>query len=196
MKIVSATIATAISLLSCGIDKESKLNLERSREMNKEISDFYSLSAETINGEWFNFSELKGKRVLIVNTASKCGYTKQYEDLQALYDKYGGEDFEIIAFPSNDFGAQEPGSNEEIMEFCKKNYGVSFRVMAKAPVTGKNKQAVYQWLTEKEYNGVQDSKVSWNFNKFLVDEHGTWVAHYASKVKPMGEELTAFAEGK
>lgn len=188
-------MAVAMSLISCGIDEHSAANLQNAREMNQEVSDFYSLKAETIEGETFDFASLRGKRVLIVNTASKCGYTPQYEGLEALFKKYGGENFTVIGFPSNDFGMQEPGTNEDIQEFCQKNYGVSFQLMAKAPVKDKNKQPVYEWLTSKALNGVDDAKVSWNFNKFLVDENGKWVAHYGSGTEPMSEEIVSFASG-
>lgn len=195
MKILATTLAAALIFLSCGIDEHSATNLEKARKMNQSVNSFYDLKAETIDGQEFDFSTLKGKRVLIVNTASKCGYTPQYEDLQALHQKYAGEDFTIIGFPSNDFGSQEPGSNEDIQAFCQKNYGVTFMMMAKAPVTGKNQQPVYQWLSKKEMNGVEDAKVSWNFNKFLVDEKGTWVAHFGSGTNPMDEEITDFVAG-
>jgi len=163
----------------------------------EEANSFYDFKTETLMGEEFFFSNLKGKRVLVVNTASKCGYTPQYEQLQELYDTYGSEDFMVIGFPSNDFLKQEPGTNEEIAEFCKKNFGVTFPMMAKTPVKeGDHQHPVYAWLTHKDLNGVEDAKVSWNFNKFLIDENGKWVAHYSSKTSPMGEEIVSFAKGK
>lgn len=157
--------------------------------------DFHNFTTETLTGETFSFKSLKGKRVLVVNTASECGYTPQYEQLQELYENYGGEDFVVIGFPSNDFGGQEPGSNEEIKVFCEKNYGVSFPMMAKTPVKGEGQHPVYQWLTSKEMNGVADAEVSWNFNKFLIDEQGKWVAHYPSSVGPLDKKILDFAEG-
>lgn len=157
---------------------------------------FHDFSTETLNGGTFNFKDLSGKRVLIVNTASECGYTPQYEQLQELYDEYGGEDFTIIGFPSNDFGNQEPGSNEEIAAFCKKNFGVSFPMMAKTPVTGEDKHAVYQWLTDKERNGRKSVEVQWNFNKFLISAEGEWVAYYPSSTSPLDEKIIDFAAGK
>jgi glutathione peroxidase len=195
MKLIAISIVAAISIISCGIDEHSATNLQKAREMNQAVGNFHEFKTETIDGEIFDFSNLKGKRVLIVNTASKCGYTPQYEDLQALYEKYGGDKFTIIGFPSNDFGGQEPGTNEDIKSFCQKNYGVSFMLMAKAPVKGKDKQPVYQWLTDKNLNGVDNASVSWNFNKFLVDENGKWVAHFGSGTNPMDEEITSFASG-
>ncbi|WP_417603453.1 glutathione peroxidase [Owenweeksia hongkongensis] len=156
---------------------------------------FYDFKTKTLMGEEFDFSNLKGKRVLIVNTASECGFTPQYEQLQELYKEFGGEKFTVIGFPSNDFGKQEPGSNEEIATFCEKNYGVTFPMMDKTPVKGDDQHEVYSWLTHKDQNGVDDAKVSWNFNKFLVDENGKWVAHYGSKTSPLDEEIVNFAEG-
>ena len=161
-----------------------------------EATSFYDLTATTIDGDTYAFSELKGKRVLIVNTASKCGYTPQYEGLQELHNAYGGEDFIILGFPSNDFGFQEPGSEEKIADFCEKNYGVTFQMMSKVKTSAKGGHPVYQWLCNASQNGVSDAKVSWNFNKFLIDESGRWTAHHASRVEPMSAEITSFARGK
>jgi glutathione peroxidase len=161
-----------------------------------EATSFYDLTATTIDGDTYAFSELKGKLVLIVNTASKCGYTPQYEGLQELHNAYGGEDFIILGFPSNDFGFQEPGSEEKIADFCEKNYGVTFQMMSKVKTSAKGGHPVYQWLCNASQNGVSDAKVSWNFNKFLIDENGRWTAHHASRVEPMSGEITSFARGK
>ena len=160
------------------------------------LKSVYEYKMETLDGELYDFAQLKGKRVLFVNTASKCGFTYQYEELQKLYEQYKDKDFMVIGFPSNNFGFQEPGSDEKIANFCQKNYGVSFPLMTKSSVKGKNKNALYKWLTSKEQNGVEDAKVSWNFNKFLVDENGKWVAHYGSKTSPLSDEIIAFAERK
>jgi glutathione peroxidase len=161
-----------------------------------EATSFYDLTATTIDGDTYAFSELKGKRVLIVNTASKCGYTPQYEGLQELHNAYGGEDFIILGFPSNDFGFQEPGSEEKIADFCEKNYGVTFQMMSKVKTSAKEGHSVYQWLCNASQNGVSDAKVSWNFNKFLIDENGRWTAHHASRIEPMSAEITSFTRGK
>src|SRR5210317_458428 len=161
-----------------------------------EATSFYDLTATTIDGDTYAFSELKGKRVLIVNTASKCGYTPQYEGLQELHNAYGGDDFIILGFPSNDFGFQEPGSEEKIADFCEKNYGVTFQMMSKVKTSAKGGHSVYQWLCNASQNGVSDAKVSWNFNKFLIDENGRWTAHHASRIEPMSAEITSFARGK
>ncbi len=158
----------------------------------KNLHDYHS---ETLEGERFDFASLKGKRVLIVNTASECGYTPQYKQLQELYSEMGGKKFTIIGFPSNDFGGQEPGSNQDIKAFCEKNYGVTFPMMAKTPVKGKDQHPIYKWLTHKDLNGKKDVSVQWNFNKFLIDENGQWVAYYPSNVSPLDEKIIAFAEG-
>lgn len=195
MSVVSLTLLACNGIAqseTAAIHSESN-NIENSQTEMKTLHDF---TAKTLAGEDFDFSTLKGKRVLIVNTASECGYTPQYKQLQELYETYGGEDFIIIGFPSNDFGGQEPGSNEEIAAFCEKNFGVTFPMMDKIPVKGKDQHPVYAWLTQKEQNGVDDAKVRWNFNKFLIDENGHWVAYHPSGTDPLDEEIVAFAKGK
>lgn len=158
--------------------------------------DFYSLNATTLDGQPFAFSSLKGKRVLIVNTASRCGYTPQYKDLQALHEQHGGEGFAILGFPCNQFGRQEPGTASEITEFCSANYGVTFQMMDKVDVRGDEQHPVYSWLCNADQNGVGDHSVGWNFHKFLVDENGQLVASLKSGAKPLGEEIVAFASGR
>lgn len=151
---------------------------------------FYDLSAETIDGETFDFSELRGSKVMIVNTASKCGFTYQYSELQELYKKYEDKGFVLIAFPANNFANQEPGSNEEIKEFCSSKYSVSFPMMSKISVKGDDVHPVYQWLTQKSKNGVGDSEVMWNFQKYLIDENGKLVRVASTKESPLSEEIT------
>lgn len=138
-------------------------------------SSFYALKATTIDGETFSFEQLKGKKVMIVNTASKCGYTKQYADLEKLYKKYAAKGFVILGFPANDFLWQEPGSNADIKQFCTSNYEVTFQMMSKITVKGKDKDPVYKWLTDKSLNNFMDSSVKWNFQKYLIDEKGRLV---------------------
>lgn len=145
---------------------------------------FYDLKATTIDGGAFDFATLKGKKVLIVNTASKCGLTPQFADLEALHKKYGSDKFVIIGFPSNDFLSQDPGTNAEIYEFCTKNYGVSFQMMEKVVVKGDKMHPVYQWLTQKSKNGVMDSKIGWNFQKYLIDEKGSLVEKLTRATNP------------
>lgn len=153
---------------------------------------FYDFKVKDIEGKDFDLASLKGKKVLVVNTASKCGLTPQYEQLQELYEKYGSENFTIIGFPANNFMKQEPGTNEEIAEFCSKNYGVTFQMMEKISVKGDDMHPLYQWLTQKSKNGVLDSEVGWNFQKYLIDEKGNLVKMVAPKVKPNDEEIVAW----
>lgn len=155
---------------------------------------FHDLSATTITGETLDFSVFKGKKILVVNTASKCGFTKQYEGLEEVYKKYGDENFTIIGFPANNFMSQEPGTDEEIKEFCELNYGVSFQMMSKVSVKGKDMHPVYQWLTQKDKNGIEDSKVSWNFQKYIIDEKGRYVGYYSPKTEPDDERIIKWIE--
>jgi len=147
-------------------------------------SDFYNFRVKTIEGEIFDFSQLKGKKVMIVNTASKCGFTPQYEQLQDIYRKYGGDDFIILGFPANNFMNQEPGTAEEISNFCQVNYGVTFPIMEKISVKGDDQHPLYQWLTNKKLNGVLDSKVKWNFQKYLISPEGKIEKVVPPKTKP------------
>lgn len=135
-------------------------------------STIYQFTVKDINGNSFPLSQLKGKKVMIVNTASKCGLTPQYKQLQELYTMYKDSNFVIIGFPSNDFMGQEPGSNEEIESFCQLNYGVTFPMMEKITVKDKEIHPLYSFLTEKSKNGLEDSKVKWNFQKYLINENG------------------------
>lgn len=157
---------------------------------------FYDLKTKTIDGKDFNFADLKGKKVMVVNTASKCGYTPQYEDLEKLYQTYKDKNFVIIGFPANNFGHQEPGTNTEIKEFCTKNYGVSFQMMEKISVKGDDMDVIYKWLTEKTLNNKMDSSVKWNFQKYLIDEKGNLVDVAYSKTKPMDDVIVNWINGK
>jgi len=156
----------------------------------------HSFNVKTIDGEDFDLGSLKGKKVMVVNTASKCGLTPQYEDLQKLYAKYGGDNFTIIGFPANNFLSQEPGSNKEIKQFCTAEFGVTFPMMEKISVKGDDMAPVYRWLTEKSENGVLDSEVKWNFQKYLIDENGKLVKMISSREKPDSEEIINWIEGK
>lgn len=155
----------------------------------KTLHDFTAL---TIEGEELDLSTFKGKKVLIVNTASECGLTPQYEMLQELHNEYVGDNFAIIGFPSNDFGGQEPGSDKEIAAFCQKNYGVTFQMMSKVKVKGDGIHPVYKWLTSKAENGVSDYEVKWNFHKFLVDADGKLVKAVDPQTLPVDEEITSW----
>jgi len=154
-----------------------------------EQKSIYDFKVDGLEGGTIDFSKYKGKKILIVNTASKCGYTPQYNNLEKLYNSYKDK-LVIVGFPANNFGSQEPGSNTEIQEFCKKNYGVSFPMAAKISVKGDDMAPLYKWLTTKSENGVMDAEVKWNFNKFLIDENGKLIAYFPSKVDPMSEEIT------
>jgi glutathione peroxidase len=153
------------------------------------ITSIYDFKVEGLEGGTINLEKYKGKKMLIVNTASKCGYTPQYKDLEALYEKYKDK-LVIIGFPANNFNAQEPGTNSEIKEFCSKNYGVSFPMSAKISVKGDDIDPLFKYLSdEAAAMGVKDP-VKWNFTKFLVDEQGKLIAVFPSKVNPMSEEIT------
>ena len=158
-------------------------------------TSLHDFTVETIDGESFDLSQLEGKKVLVVNTASKCGLTPQYEGLQELYETYKDEGFVVIGFPANNFLNQEPGSNADIKEFCTSSYGVSFPMMAKISVKGKDMHPLYQWLTQKEKNGKEDAPVKWNFQKFMIDENGQWVDVARPKVKPDAAQITDWIAG-
>ena len=155
---------------------------------------FYDFTVKTIDGKDFPLSSLKGKKVLVVNVASKCGLTPQYAQLEKLYEKYKDKDFVIIGFPANNFMEQESGSNEEIAQFCSLNYGVTFPMMAKISVKGKEIAPLYQWLTEKKLNGKEDASVQWNFQKFMIDENGNWVGFASPKESPFSEKIVTWTE--
>lgn len=156
---------------------------------------FHDFTVKDIDGKDFSLAGLKGKKVLVVNTASKCGYTPQYEDLQKLYEQYGGDKFTIIGFPANNFMKQEPGTNEEIREFCTVNYGVTFPMMEKISVKGDDIHPLYKWLTEKSENGVLDAPVKWNFQKFMIDENGRLIDFAAPADKPFSEKIVNWITG-
>lgn len=165
-----------------------------SLNQNKKMEEktIYQYKVLDIKGKEFDFETLRGKKILIVNTASKCGYTPQYADLQSLHEKYKDKNFVIIGFPSNDFGEQEPGNNKEIATFCQSNYGVTFPIMDKISVTGEKMNPLYQFLTDKTKNGVQSSEVEWNFQKYLINEKGYLEKVLMSKVKPLDNEIIEF----
>ena len=153
-------------------------------------STIYDFKVEDINGKIFDFATLKGKKILIVNTASKCGLTPQYKDLQLIYEKYSAKNFIIIGFPANNFGKQEPGTETEIAQFCTKNYGVTFPMMSKISVKGTDMHEIYQYLTKKSKNGLQDSDVEWNFQKYLINEHGFLDKVISPRVLVTDDEVT------
>lgn len=156
----------------------------------------YDFKVTDIEGNEFDFSALKGKKIMIVNTASKCGLTPQYKQLQEVYEKYEKEGLVIVGFPANNFMGQEPGSEDEIASFCEKNYGVSFPMMAKISVKGKDMHPIYQYLTDKKMNKLQDSEVAWNFQKYLINEKGELEKVISPRTKPDDQEIISWIEGK
>jgi len=154
------------------------------------INSIYDIAITSLEGKTIDLNDFKGKKILFVNVASKCGFTSQYKNLQKLHDTYG-EKVEIIGIPCNQFGSQEPGSAAEIKEFCTKNYGVSFLMSEKSQVKGANQHPLYKWLTNKSENGIKDSNVSWNFQKYLVDENGKLMQVFKSGVSPMDASITS-----
>ncbi len=158
-------------------------------QQKKGTMNLHQFTVETLEGEKFDMSTLKGKKVLVVNTASKCGLTPQYKDLQRLYETYGGDNFVIVGFPANNFMRQEPGTNEEIADFCERNYGVTFPMMSKISVKGKDQHEVYQFLTQEEKNGLSDNKVDWNFQKYLVNENGELEKVISPRTSPLDKEI-------
>jgi len=160
-----------------------------------QTSGFYDFKVKTLEGKDFDFSSLKGKKVMIVNTASKCGNTPQYKDLEELYEKYQGN-LVIIGFPANNFASQEPGTAQEIRKFCTENYGVTFPMMEKISVKGDDMAPLYKWLTSKDKNGVMDSNVKWNFQKYLIDENGKLIEVIDPKEKPTSDKVLAWISSK
>lgn len=152
----------------------------------KSLHDF---KVEDLSGNSFDFSTLKGKKVIVVNTASKCGLTPQYKELEALYQEHKSQGLVVIGFPANDFASQEPGTNEEIAAFCELNYGVTFPMMAKVSVKGKQMHPIYEFLTQKSQNGYADSEVAWNFQKYLIDETGKLVKVVSPRTPPTDPEI-------
>jgi glutathione peroxidase len=166
-----------------------------SAEVFSQNSGFYDFKVKTLEGANFDFSSLKGKKVMVVNTASKCGFTPQYKELEEVYLKYK-DNLVIIGFPANNFAHQEPGTASEIRKFCTENYGVTFPMMEKISVTGSDMAPVYKWLTSKNENGVMDSEVKWNFQKYLIDENGKLVDVVYSKDKPTSDKIISWISSK
>lgn len=168
-----------------------------SQNINKEnLKSLHDFKAELINGDILDFSEFKGKKVIIVNTASSCGLTPQYKGLESIYQDYKDSGFEIVAFPANNFANQESGSNEEIQNFCSNNYDITFTLMAKIDVKGENIHPIYKWLTSKELNGKMNSSVKWNFQKYLIDEDGNLITYYYPYTSPTSKKITNWISSK
>jgi glutathione peroxidase len=180
-----------ISLLCCSIFLLSFQNQAQTVHLNSNKNEMiaskqtiYQFKVEDLSGNVFDFSTLKGKKVMIVNTASKCGLTPQYKDLEAIYKEYKDKGFVVVGFPANNFASQEPGTNEEIATFCQLNYGVTFPMMDKVSVKGDDMCSIYQFLTQKSKNGLQDSTVEWNFQKYLINENGELYKVLSPRILP------------
>ncbi|MBU2018447.1 MAG: glutathione peroxidase [Bacteroidetes bacterium] len=156
-------------------------------------NSIHSFKVTDIEGNTFDFSSLKGKKIMIVNTASECGLTPQYKQLEEVYSKYNDR-LVIVGFPANNFGAQEPGSDKEISSFCEKNYGVSFPMMSKISVKGEDQCELYKFLTTKSLNGVSDSEVQWNFQKYLIDEKGQLIKVVSPRELPNSASIIDWLE--
>jgi glutathione peroxidase len=183
---------SVLCLFAC-MPNESKQSMSENTlpSMKKSIHEFI---VTDINGQSFDFSTLKGKKIMVVNTASKCGLTPQYKGLEALYNTYKDKNFVIIGFPANDFMAQEPGTNEEIATFCSKNYGVSFPMMSKISVKGKDMHPIYRFLTSLNENGLEDNQVKWNFQKYLLNEEGFLEKIIPPSTEPDDEQIIRWIE--
>jgi glutathione peroxidase len=201
---MKSTIAVTLSAFFIGISVFSqKMNVKKGDEKKviitrsdskketkmEDLQSIYQFKVKDLSGKEFDFASLKGKKILVVNTASKCGYTPQYKDLELIYEKYKANNFVIVGFPANNFGSQEPGTDSEIGVFCSKNYGVTFPMMSKISVKGDDMAKIYQFLTQKSMNGLQDSKVEWNFQKYLINEKGHLEKVLLSKVSPLDSEV-------
>lgn len=168
----------------------------QSMNTDEQIETIYQYKVTDLYGKEFDFASLKGKKILVVNTASECGLTPQYKDLESIYEKYKDKDFVIVGFPANNFGSQEPGSNEEIAKFCEMNYGVTFPMMSKISVKGEDKADIYKFLTQKSKNGLQDSQVEWNFQKYLISEQGKLIKVLSPRVLPTDPVIIDWVNGK
>jgi glutathione peroxidase len=187
---------TALSLIGC-MNNNAQNNNTASAEIAKpmEKQSIYQFKVTDLSGEEFDFASLKGKKILVVNTASKCGLTPQYEGLQALYDQYQAQGFVVVGFPANNFMSQEPGTSAEIATFCQKNYGVTFPMMGKISVKGDDMAPIYQFLTQRSKNGVEDSEVGWNFQKYLIDENGFLAKVVGPQTSPTDPEIVNWIKG-
>ena len=178
-----ASLITSIVLSIFFIKETNSTKMDKTQQ-----ASLYDISINSITGEPINFKDFKGKKILFVNTASECGFTGQYEDLEKLYKTYKDK-LVVIGVPCNQFGGQEPGTLSEIKSFCQVNYGVTFLMTEKVDVKGDNQHPLYAWLTDKKLNGVKSSSVKWNFQKYLIDENGNYIDFYYSITKPMSSKI-------
>ncbi len=194
MKTLSIFLVAVFGLISCQNNAQVKIQSNTAKNSTMKAEDIYQFKVTDLYGEAFDMQDLKGKKVMIVNTASKCGLTPQYKDLETIYEKYKDKNFVIVGFPANNFGNQEPGTNEEIGAFCEKNYGVTFPMMDKISVKGDDMHDLYKFLTQKSRNGLQDSNVEWNFQKYLIDESGHVVKVIEPKTLPTDSSIISWIE--
>jgi len=187
MQKILLLLMSLVSLACMPFKPKSKVVMNNPNE-NNNLPTIYEFKVAGLMGDTIDLSQFQGKKILVVNTASKCGLTPQYEGLEKLYQHYKDR-LVIIGFPANDFMGQEPGTNEDIQSFCQKNYGVSFPMAAKITLKGEEMAPIYQWLTQKSLNGVMDTEVAWNFQKYLIDENGHLIAYFHPKTDPWDEEL-------
>ena len=185
-KIFIILLSVGAFLQSCTQQKK-----EISQDKTQQMKTIYDYKVESLDGKEINFADFKGKKILIVNTASECGFTPQYADLETLSKDYKDK-LVVVGFPANNFGGQEPGSNAEIGAFCQKNYGVTFPMAAKVSVKGDDTAPIFKYLTEKELNGVKNTTILWNFTKFLLDENGKLIDSFISTTKPTSESITKY----
>lgn len=187
-----------IVIMACGLlmlfsmegqaQTKNKAKADKTKPMATET--IYQFKVTDLYGKPFDFADLKGKKVIVVNTASKCGLTPQYKDLEAIYEKYKDRGLVIVGFPANNFASQEPGTSQEIASFCQQNYGVTFPMMDKISVKGEDMAPIYKFLTQKSKNGLEDSEVQWNFQKYLINEKGQLVKVVSPKTLPTDPEIT------
>lgn len=188
-------LLSVVSLYSCQNQAQNKVSNQLTSAQPMEKQTIYQFKVKDLEGNEFDFASLKGKKILVVNTASKCGLTPQYKQLEAIYNQYKDQNFIIVGFPANNFGQQEPGSNKEIAEFCERNYGVTFPMMEKISVKGSDMAAIYQFLTQKSKNGLKDSEVEWNFQKYLINEKGELDKVVSPQVLPTDAVIVDWIKG-
>ncbi|MBB4804032.1 glutathione peroxidase [Flavobacterium nitrogenifigens] len=189
MKKILFILFGAAALFTTGTNAQTSKNKLSKIDKTMAKETIYQFKVEDLSGDTFDFASLKGKKIMIVNTASKCGLTPQYKDLEAIYKQYKDKGFVIVGFPANNFASQEPGTAKEIESFCQQNYGVTFPMMNKVSVKGSDMCEVYKFLTEKSKNGLQDSEVEWNFQKYLINEKGELVKVIKPKTLPTDPEI-------
>jgi glutathione peroxidase len=194
MKLASLTCCI-VFLFSCQNKAQTAMATTTNSAVTMSKQSIHQFKVTDLSGNTFDFASLKGKKVIVVNTASKCGLTPQYKDLETLYTTYKDKGLVIVGFPANNFFSQEPGTNEEIAQFCQLNYGVTFPMMAKVSVKGKDMCEVYQFLTKQAKNGVEDSDVEWNFQKYLLNEKGELEKVISPRTKPLDDEIVNWVKG-